>query len=284
LSKGGWSTRDADRDVGIGLIDRQHLARRPPRHVELSAQHARDVRRLLGQIDEAQLIKMGRAAPIAVEARQRDVAARHELLEAERAAAGGVAHQVAHVARRDLGLEAAADHLGELGERPVQGETDDMAVDLLDFLDHREHGAGGRGGLGVADALEAVDHVVGIDLAAVMEFCALAQEERPHPAVGRGLPALGQLRLGGQGVIGVDQIVVDRAQQRPFLGAGRRMGVELVGRADIGDRHLAAALGRLRHRRTWKPEAERRGTRRHAELPARHAEIDLGHAFLHLFR
>ncbi len=113
----------------------------------------------------------------------------------------------------------------------------------------------------VEDALDARDHVFGLEGAAVVERDALAQVERPHVARLAGRPALGELGLERVVVVEVDQVLEELVDEddAALVVDGERVGVGDRRRADELD---GAAHDRARAGRSLRRSAPLRSRRR----------------------
>ena len=154
-----------------------------------------------------------------------------------------------------------------------------VLVDHVDLL-HVGEVVGARAHLGIADALVRVLDVLGVHLLAVVEPHAAAEVE--DVLGGRLLlPALGELRLGLEGVVDPDQVLVD--ERLPALPDVEPLHVRLDVRRQrrAGEREGAARLalgagppgeeaGRAQRRRAAAGEEGASGERRRASVRLRH--------------
>ena len=143
----------------------------------------------------------------------------------------------------------------KIGVEGLQHDLDGVRVHDLDGLDHLEVDAEARARRSVDLPLEAELDVLGGQLAeALVELHALPELERPHRAVRRERPALGEVRLdlGGGHLAVLDREAREAAVHEALDGLGlpedarvRIEGVGLLGR-DVEDLLL---LGQRRGRR-----------------------------------
>jgi hypothetical protein len=120
-------------------------------------------------------------------------------------------------------------------------------VHHLHAVDHAEEREPLVVGHRVEDAGEVEAHGLGVERRAVVEGYARPQMERPGHAVGLDVPALGQPRHDGHGVVEADERLVDHHDHLVGLGVGRVVGVEggCVGRSRE-DQLVAKGRGHLR--------------------------------------
>ena len=99
-----------------------------------------------------------------------------------------------------------------------------------------------RGHVGVEQPLEGVHHVGGHERLAVVEGDPVAQMERPLGAVVVGLPALGQMRGGGEVLVEPDDLLGDQRLEQAVGGRCPVGRVEGVGRRGGGVIAVAQGL------------------------------------------
>ena len=204
---------------------------------------------VLGHVEPVDLVDLGPARVVLVEGLEDDLLPRGVALEVEGAGADRVplvllAVLLDRLLRDDVALLVAHHAQQEDRVEGLQHDLHGVRVDDLDGLDHLEVHAEARARRPLDLPLEAELDVLGGQLAeALVELHALPELERPHRAVRRERPALGQVRLD---LGGGDLAVLDREAREPPVhealdGLGlpedarvRIEGVGLLGR-DVQD-------------------------------------------------
>ena len=171
------------------------------------------------------------------------------------------------------------DEVGEVPVRRLEMKLDRRGIDLLDACG-RQHAGERRQGVGrdlrVRQLLEGVDDVVGGHRLAVVELHPGPQLERPHAAVGVGLPAQREHRLQRELQVAVeDQELAGLVEHQQTTRVGDRERVDRGCRRDARDPKRAALLARRRRgagaRGRRRRGAPARGENR-AEQRHRHAD------------
>ena len=155
-------------------------------------------------------------APLLHGGRARDVEGEHGQVGQERRLR--ILERDAHRVRAG-GLDLGHDRLVvEAAELPLPVLEGLPGLDLVVVLRMR----------GLPPALEVPHHRLGVEGRAVVKLHVAAQRERPHLAVGRDFPRLGQRRLHlGGGALVLHQAVVDLARDAPGDAVGDDGGIEL---------------------------------------------------------
>ena len=165
--------------------------------------------------------------------------------------------------------ELVRDQDRELGDGVLGRERHGARVHGLDVLGLEEvqHRWCPGGELGIPEALKGVDHVVRVEVAAVVEFDAFAQMEGPGEAVVPDRPLGRELRQHLEVVVDVDQPVVDGEDV-----------VGVVARVHVGGIHrllLAAPLVAENLRALVAGRGERRRRRCHCRGRDERGHVDL---------
>ena len=185
-----------DRDVGVLLEPLDRFERQVPDQIDLARLQGGHLRRALRHDAERDRIELGRAGHEVVGVlHQLDPVARLVGLELEGAGSDRLLADRLQLVARHHPCLAVAEDLGKPGIGRLQLELDGVGVQHLHLVDDLEIDARHRAGRLVDDPLDRGLHVLGIGLAAVMEFHALADLEGPGLDVVAGGPALGQIGL-----------------------------------------------------------------------------------------
>ena len=212
------------------------------------------------------LVDLGSAGVVLVEGLEDDLLPRRVPLEVEGAGADGVplvlvSELLDRLLRDDIALLVAHHAQEKDGVEGLQRDLHRVRVDHLDGLDHPEVDAEARAGRPIDLAIEAELDVLGRELPeALVELHALLELERPHRAIGREGPALGEIRLDlGRG----DLAVLDGEAREPpvhealdglRLPEDARVRVERFGLLGRDVQHLLLlGLGR------WRPDHREQG-------------------------
>ena len=237
---------DAREGGDLGVEVRAHV----PDHVHLLALEGGELRRRLGEHLERDRVEVRQPRPeVTGEPLDRQVVARHELLELERARAElprGERFEVAEpLARDDPGVRHGHGRREVRGGR-LQREPHRVLVHGFHAVDRTDLAPVRRGGLRVEDRLDGRDDVVGRDLPADVELHALAESEGPHARAVTGRPRLGE--VGHDLALGVEpgEVVVHPFRGDPLGAADVHDGAERAESERRADAEHAAVLLALR--------------------------------------
>ena len=136
---------------------------------------------------------------------------------------------------------SVAEQIGKASIGRFEDEADGIFVDRLHALDKLEVDPGHRSCRGIQDALDRLQDVVGIELAPVMPFDALAEAEGPGLEVVTARPAFGEIGFELAVVLELGQAAKDE-EVDDILLADLRLG--RIERIDIReDANLESAPG-----------------------------------------
>ena len=183
-----------------------------------------------------------------------------EVLDLVAAGADAFGDALLDAARRVDDDVIVRQEVGEVGVAGGEHELHLVVAELLHLLDRAHDGLGGGLGALLGMDRQRLQHVVGVEVLAVMERHALAEVEGPGLGVGRRLPAFGELALERPVGRDLGQAVEHRAvRQHDHEAVGMRAPVPAVGGVGARDAHAQRAavlrLGAQRH----AAEAHERG-------------------------
>ena len=223
-------------------VDHVHQSQRQlTHHVHLGGEQRVDQGVLVVEVQQMDLVHVGRFAPVVRVALEHGHLAGLERAEGERPGAHGLGGIVVrgHDPHRVLGDRV---HQGRV--RFLQLEPHRPLVHRHGALEQSESGGTGLGIVGVRDPLERGHHILGREGPAVVEAHALPQPEYPLAPALAGL--CGFRQAGDQLVVGVELVepVVQPHHAPAVRGDHGCMGVQAVGRAAPGhsDPQGASAL------------------------------------------
>ena len=280
--------RDVVDDPHAGGFQLRHRVRRRRfDQIDLARQQRIGARQCFRHRDQDQLVGLRNPllVPVVRVLGEFGEFARHQFCQFERSGAGGLAGELVPILAELFILRGAGDqepeHLvGEEGIDGLGGDFDGVVVDLGVARDRRQAGLHLRAlalvelrRLVVQHLVEIPDHRVGIEVAAVMEFDALAQVKRHlvlslsstfHSVArpGTSLPGRSDdVHFPG------NQRIVDRIGGE-LIGAGAAIRLA-GGQRDVGHRNAVAHHG-------FRPAQEWRAGRRRWRAPRRREASNFG--------